>query len=187
MLYGRDRPYAGVPYTPPTKMLDAVAYFQRQEEVDHKIAKVLNDLHAKRAEQENRRRREPPSLNLGDKVWYLRPRGRPGEKLETYWVGPAIVRERTGEHSYRVEIQPGRLQDAHRCQLKEHREDFTTKPLKLFRYRQTEERDEAHPDEWVVEKIGEHRRRPDGDLEFKVKWEGSAQETWEPLHHFFHR
>ena len=41
ILYGRHRPYAGIPYDPPSKMEDAVSFFQRQAEVDAKVAKAL--------------------------------------------------------------------------------------------------------------------------------------------------
>ena len=48
ILYGRHRPYAGVPYQPPPKMEDAIAFFKRQDEVDHKIAAILKKLHEKK-------------------------------------------------------------------------------------------------------------------------------------------
>ena len=70
---------------------------------------------------------------MGSKVWYLRPRGRTGEKLETYRIGPCTVAERRGEHSYVLNLQEGRQQEAHRSQLKEHFEDPLSKPLELYR------------------------------------------------------
>ena len=109
ILYGRQRPLAGVPYPLDKPAEDAEAFFQRQAEVDAKVANVLNDIHRKRDEQLNRRRKELPALKVGDKAWYLRPRGGADEKLETYWVGPCVIKERRSEHSYILETKPGHL------------------------------------------------------------------------------
>ena len=189
VLYGRNRPYAGVPYEPPTRAEDAVSFFERQQAVDQQVAQTLNAHHDKKAEQLNRHRRELPTLKVGDKAWYLRPRGRPGEKLETYWLGPCRVAERRSEHSYVVEIQEGRMQEAHRSQLKPYTEGDAElgSPVKLFHFKQARSDPPTGIDEWNVEKVLTHRRNTSGDLEFKVQWEGSAELTWEPLHHFFHR
>lgn len=187
ILYGRHRPYAGVPYSPPKQLEDAVAFFERQRLVDTKVAKTLNVLHAKRADQVNAQRRELKPLPVGSLVWYLRPRGRPGEKLETYWLGPSKVLQRVSDHSYVIELEPNRHQHAHRSQLKEHHEDPIGPPVKLFQYRQAREDVEAGPHDWIVQKITGHRRGPNGDPLFEVLWEGSKQPTWEPLRNFFHR
>jgi hypothetical protein len=191
ILYGRDRWYAGVPYQPPTKAEDAVAFFERMEDIDKAVAEKLNEVHSQRAEQVNRRRRELPEFQVGAKVWYLRPRNRTGEKLETYWVGPCVIEDRTSEHGYTVRVAEGRTTEAHRSQLKEwrHDEELSGPALKLFHYKQAVPEEEATKvDEWVVEKVEAHRRRKeDGDLEFLVQWEGSPERTWEPLRHFFHR
>ena len=188
ILYGRHRPMAGVPYEPERMAEDAIAFFDRQAKVDAQVAKVMDDIHDKRNEQLNRRRRELQPLSVESKVWYLRPRGRPGEKLETYWIGPCSVKERRGEHSYVIELEPGRLQEAHRSQLKQHFDDaWIGKPLKMFHYRQAVQDMEAAPDEWNVEGIDGHRAGKDGYPEFCVRWEGSSERTWEPLRHFFHR
>ena len=186
ILYGRHRPYAGVPYEPPRRLEDAVAFFERQQLVDAKVAAALNDVHHRKAEQVNQHRRELKPLAVGCLAWYLRPRGRPGEKLETYWVGPCPVLQRVGDHSYVVELEPGRHQHCHRSQLKEHMLDPLGPPVKLYQYRQAKQEVAVAPDDWLVEKILGHRRGPTGDLEFHVQWEGSRQKTWEPLAHFFH-
>jgi hypothetical protein len=186
ILFGRSRPYAGIPYQPPTQHPDAIAFFEQQRQVDGQVAKALNELHEKRTAQLNNRRKELPALPVGSTCWYLRPRGRPGEKLGTYWIGPCRVVKREGQHSYQIEVQPGRQQAAHRSQLKEHTPDPLGKPLQLYHFKQAPEDVEAQPDEWLVEEIREHRCK-NGDWEFKVKWQGSKQLTWEPLSHFFHR
>ena len=187
ILYGRHRPMAGVPYEEPARAEDAVAFFDRQAAVDKKVADVMRDIHEKRMEVLNRRRRELPALTVDQKVWYLRPRGRSGEKLESYWIGPCVVRERRGEHSYVVEVEPGRLQEAHRSQLKEHFDDVHGEAIKNFHYRQAIPVEDAAMDEWNVEAIEDHKIGEDGYPEFLVRWEGSDERTWEPLRHFFHR
>ena len=187
ILYGRDRPMAGIPYKPPKVMPDAMAFFKSQREMDAKIAKTMGDLHVKRAEQVNAHRREASALQPGDKVWWLRPRGRTGEKLESYWVGPSVVRKRVGEHSYMVQVAEGRVILVHRCHLKPYVEDILTgQPVKLFKYKQAVPQADSTPDEWLVEKIKNHRRNAEGDWEFLVKWQDSEQCTWEPLDNFFH-
>ena len=188
ILYGRERPYAGVPYEAPIMSPDAVSFFQEQAEMDRKVARVLNDLHQERAEKVNAWRRNPGALVPDQKVWWLRPRGRPGEKLETYWVGPCRVIRRVGEHSYVVETRPGHQIDAHRCQLMAHVEDiYSGRPLALFHYKQAAPELDLAVDEWVVDKIVAHRRNGAGDLEFHVRWLGSEELTWEPVGHFFQR
>ena len=136
VLYGRSRPYAGLPYKALNRLDDAVAFFKRQEEVDQKVARVLQEVHQHKAYVINKKRKELPVLKVGQMVWWLRPRGRTGEKLQTYWIGPCVVRGRQGEHSYLVEVEPGRMHEVHRCHLKEHKEDLHGVPLKLYRYRQ---------------------------------------------------
>ena len=179
---------AGVPYELPKVMPDAMAFFKSQREVDEKVAKMLEELHQKRAKQVNAHRREPPPLEPGQKVWWLRPRGRTGEKLESYWVGPSVVRKRVGEHSYMVEVAEGRTVPVHRCHLKPHVEDeLMGKPVRLFQYKQAVAEADLAPDEWLVETIKAHRRTADGEWEFLVKWQDNEQCTWEPLGHFFHQ
>jgi hypothetical protein len=187
ILYGRHRTYAGVPYEPPTRAEDAVNFFERQRKVDLEVAEKMNALQEKRTETLNHHRKELPPFRVGDKVWYLRPRGRPGEKLESYWLGPSQVTERRGEHSYVIQLQEGRLQEAHRSQLKPYVEGDADlgPPIKLFHFKQARQDPPTGIDEWNVEKVMGHRRR-NGELEFHVKWEGSPDCTWEPLHHFFH-
>jgi hypothetical protein len=48
ILYGRDRPYAGIPYDPPTRAEDATSFFQRQRAIDKQVADSLNAEHEKK-------------------------------------------------------------------------------------------------------------------------------------------
>ena len=187
ILYGRHRPYAGVPYQPPTKMEDAVAFFQRQKDTDQKIATALQELHEKRAKSVNENRKELSVLEVGSKVWWLRPRGQTGDKLETEWVGPCKILGRKSAHTYTIENRAGHTVDAHRCQLKPHREDtHHHEPLALFHFKQAISDTEAGIQEWEVEAITAHKFE-NAELKFLVKWAGHEQKTWEPIGHFFHR
>ena len=186
ILYGRDRPYAGVPYEPPRAWPDAVAFFERQKAVDSQVARALHGIHEQRAKQVNQRRRELAALVPRQKVWWLRPKGRTGDKLDTEWVGPCIVVQRVGEHSYVIENREGRQIDVHRCHLKEHVEDVHSgQPLALFHFKQAASELDWALDEWVVDKIVGHRLNAAGDLEFQVRWLGSEEMTWEPIGNFF--
>jgi hypothetical protein len=189
VLYGRQRWTAGIPYRPPATAEDAVSFFTRQREVDQQVAATMNALHAKQAEALNKRRRELCDFRPGDRVWYLRPPGRTGEKLESYWLGPCEVIERRGEASYLIQLEEKRQQEVHRSQLKEcfMDEEALGKVAKMFRFSQAKPEEAVAIDEWTVEEVLQHRRRDDGHLEFQVKWEGSPELTWEPLKNFFHR
>jgi hypothetical protein len=127
-------------------------------------------------------------MTVGKRVWYLRPRGRPGEKLETYWIGPCRVAERKGEHSYVIGLESARLQEPHHSQPKEHFDDlWSCKPLKMFHCRQAVQDNGTAADDWEVERIEGHRPGDDGYPEFCVKWVNFEERTWEPLRNFFHR
>ena len=171
VLYGRDRPMAGVPYELPPRAEDAVAFFERQRKVDQQIAATLNQLHAKQAAQVNRRRKELSEFQLGDRVWYLRPRDRPGEKLESYWLGPAVVHDRQGEHSYLVKLDENRFQEVHRDKLKAYHTDDSdlATPVKNFHFKSSRPQPTADIDSWTVEEVVAHRQLANGDLEFQVK------------------
>jgi hypothetical protein len=54
----------------------------------------------------------------------------------------------------------------------------------------TEQDDEAAaPDEWVVDKILNHRKKADGTVEFLTRWQGyqPEEDTWEPVKHFLQK
>jgi len=106
ILFGRQRPLAGVPYSTPTECENSKEFFARQREVDRAVARVLNEKHAKQVGAANRGRVDPPALSIGDQIWYLRPPDS-GNKLDSRWIGPGRVTAREGEHSYVIEIKPG--------------------------------------------------------------------------------
>ena len=60
ILFGRERPLAGVPYRPPVDCEDSVAFFARMKAIDKVISATLMEKHAKRQEVVNRDRKHPP-------------------------------------------------------------------------------------------------------------------------------
>ena len=94
---------------------------------------------------------------------------------------------RNGEHSYRLELQPTRLQDAHRSQLTEHFMEDLGAPVKLFRYLQAPKNNMVEMEEWEVEQVKGHGLNAAGQVEFLIKWQGSQDETWNSLHKFFQK
>ena len=187
ILFGRCRPLAGIPYTPPTECEDAQRFFQRQRQIDEHVAKRLNDLHAKQFAVANRGKVAQSALSVGDKVWYLRPENS-GTKLDSRWLGPALVTAREGEFSYKVELKPGHVVGAHRDCLKLYRMDeLTSDPIPLYFHRRTVPDPEAVPDEWIVDEIIGHRQEPNGSYKFLTKWVGFEDATWEPIQNFIHR
>ena len=99
-------------------------------------------------------------------------------------MGPGIVHKRVGEHSYIIQVKRGETTEAHRSQLRRHIPDsYVSNPTPLYYYSGKAPDLSVEPDQWAVEKIMEHRVRPDGVKEFLVKWEGveDKENTWEPF------
>jgi hypothetical protein len=188
ILFGRERPLAGIPYTPSRECEDAQQFFRRMSEIDRMVADVLNRTHESHARRINQSRKEMEPLQVGDQVWYKRPENS-GEKLDSRWIGPGVVTCREGERSYLIEIKPGMEMKAHRSFLKKYLEpQVLGRGVPLYYFRRTEKEEEAMPDEWEVEKILAHRKKG-GEWEFLTKWIGYAdgEETWEPARNFIHR
>ena len=189
ILFGRDRPLANVPYIPARECQDAMDYFQRMRKVEETVARVINQKHQKELERLNQAWRNPEPLKPGDKVWYRRPEGS-GEKTDTRWIGPAVVRSREGESSYVIELDEGVLKKAPRRFLKIHKPDvWSGKSLPLFFHKRTVVDPEAELDEYLVDRVIDHRPDGKGGYEFLTLWMGHPAEeaTWEPINAFFHR
>jgi hypothetical protein len=90
--------------------------------------------------------------------------------------------------SYEVDLGPS-TQNAHRSQLKPHVDDeFSTSPLPLFYFSGKATPVEVGPDDWVVEKIEDHRINvKTGEHEFLVQWKDwdPADQQWQPWRNFF--
>ena len=161
------------------------------EHIDEVVAQSLNELHEKRQKTLNESRKKGPPYKVGDWVWVLRPRSSPSTStLDTWWVGPTKVLERLGDQSYKVQITPNRTFSVHASDMKPYVEDLLSgKPQELFHFLPTHEEVGITPGEWDVEAILNHRKGPDGKLQFLTRWENTqpGEETWEPVSHFILR
>ena len=126
-------------------------------------------------------------FHVGDLVWYRRPE-RSGHKLDTRWLGNALVRARESESSYVIEIRPGSKLKVHASFLKPWVEDEVVgNSIPLFYHQLTEIDPELQVDEWVCKRILSHRVVGDS-WEFLTEWEDAEDSpTWEPPGNFFHR
>ena len=115
----------------------AQEFFERMEKLDAEIGQKFRFLHAGQQARQNALLAEPRSYVPNEIVWYRRPADS-GHKLDTRWLGPCKIKERVGEYTYKVEVGPGSIVEAHATFLKLYHRDFHSgEPLKLFRYRRT--------------------------------------------------
>lgn len=187
ICFGRQRPLAHFPVKITHPCEDAQTFFQRIKAQDVQISTKLQKIQGKRAETTNKHRLEQPPLQIGSKVWY-KPETQPGhDKTDTYWTGPGTVLRRVGEHSYVVKIKPGVETEAHISQLRPHIEDiYVDKPHPLYYFSGRAPEVPVGPDQWVVERILDHRTDAKLGPQFLVQWEGCEPKdsTWEPLLNF---
>ena len=135
ILFVWGRPLQGLPYISEPFCHDATEWVERQQHLHQEVARVLQHQHQVRANAANWKRRNPPALEVGTKVWY-RPEPQPGrDKLDPTWKGPGRILERVGASSYIVTVNGKTRQEAHRSQLYPHAEDdtgYTNFPMYYF-------------------------------------------------------
>ena len=185
ILFGRERPFGGLPYKPPRESEDCLNFIQRMKKIDQVLADTLNIQHQKQAESLNRKRKDFPRLKVGDKVWYLRPENS-GTKIDSRWLGPAVIVEQNGDSSYHIKLHEKKIMAVPTKFLKPYVEDTTTEtPIPLFFHKRTTVSEEGEVDEFLVEKIVAHKVEG-GKLKFLVKWEGYGEEeqSWETADKF---
>ena len=188
ILFGRERNLPNLPYEAPRDCEDAQAFLSRMGEIDAKVAQALNETHERRAHSENAKRPEAEIFKTGQRVWYRRPEGS-GDKLDSRWLGPALVLCRVAENSYEIQITEDRTIRAHTSFMKPYVTDaFVGQPKPLFFHQRTVPDPDATPDEWNVHRILDFRGEG-ATLEYLVHWEGYGAEeaVWEPIGHFFQR
>ena len=119
IMFGRDRFDAGMPLDLPHECESAVTFFERQKQIDEKVANRLKQMHTEEEKVYNAKHAKKPPFLAGDSVWVLRTRNSPSYgKLDTWWVGPCRVVERVGDQSYRVQVKPTSVMDVHASQMK---------------------------------------------------------------------
>lgn len=190
-IFGRHRHLAGIPYEPPQNCEDALEFFQRMEEIDNRVAEVLNFKHERMQDTINRNRRPKPPLELGTKVWVYKPVRVGGHRLDSRWWGPATVVARVGESSYEVDYGSDQVQLVHIDNLKVWEEPPARQgreggdadwgePLEL-EYEQREEEEAQEEDRLTPNKILQHRVY-NGEFQMLVEYTNSQgrEEKWEP-------
>jgi hypothetical protein len=131
IVTGRERPMAGIPYSPLKEAAGAVEYLQKMESLKEWAIAELTQARQKDVDKVNRSRRVKAVFEAGELVWTEAPRNPigsvSGTKLETKWYGPRTVEARVGEYSYNVQINSkGKVKCFHRDQLKAYQEDTLT-------------------------------------------------------------
>ena len=98
---------------------------------------MLNEKHAQKIARLNAKGKEKNALEIGAKVWYIRPEGS-GTKIDSRWLGPAEIFESEGEHSYVLQTRPNTTIIAHRDSIKPYNLDtHVQENVPMFRHRRT--------------------------------------------------
>ncbi len=118
IVFGRDRFVAGAPLPIKRECVGASDFMDRVEWLDTEVSIKLTDHWELEVSRANSARRVPPTYRPGDLIWVLRPKtGASSAKAETWWTGLVVLRKRTGDASYEVELHPGELQAVHADRL----------------------------------------------------------------------
>lgn len=105
--FERTQSLADIAYELPSRIFqDSSECFWKMQFIDEKMARSSNDIYQKHALCMNDYRREKKVFQIGDRVWYRRPQCA-GGKLDTRWIGAALVMKRKEAQSYVVQVKPG--------------------------------------------------------------------------------
>ncbi len=99
---GRDRPLAGIPYTPERNCPKAQDYFDHIEKIDKLVAANLNQGHQQTQDPHNSQIKSRPEFQVGDMVWAMNPKPIGGHKTQTFWVGTTTIISRSGQNSFTI-------------------------------------------------------------------------------------
>ena len=182
ILFGRERNEAGIPYQPPRESETAAHFFARMKGVDEKVAEHYQQEHKRQMDAINAKRSEGKTFEEGEKVWILRAQPTGGNKMESWWLGPAKVMARVGKASYKVLLKPGMVYGVHRDWMKPYVEDeIMGTGVPLFHHQGTSKSTGLGDTQDPVQEIKKHRVR-NGKLEFYTRWKGatSHEDSWEP-------
>ena len=112
----------------------------------------------------------------------LRAQSQGGNKMDSWWLGPAKVMSRVGEGIYKVLLKPGMVYDVHRDWIKPYIEDtIMGTGVPLFYHQGTTKSTGLVDQQDPVQEIKKHRTR-NRKLEFYTRWRGTSahEDTWEP-------
>jgi hypothetical protein len=119
LCLGGSDPWGGVPYSLPRAHPDAEEFFDGVEQMDHFALKILRQsLQAQERRANQRRLQSVFGFKVGEWVFVQRPTAFVGPKMQTSWLGPFQIAERSGEHSYKVHIAPRNDLEVHEDQIK---------------------------------------------------------------------
>jgi hypothetical protein len=190
IVFGRPRPMAELPSRPVREREDVKSFFARQEEMDEKISRVLNDKHAKSSEHQRGVER---SFEVNDIVWVRRPE-HTADKFGTRWIGPGVIVAREGARSYLVRVEedgPGykksRVMTVPLQFLKAHEQDTHGEDRwNLFYHKRTDRKSPHATISREVEHVHRHRS-VEGRLEVQVSWKGDegTSTAWESFNEIF--
>ncbi len=108
-----------------------------------------------------------------------------GDKLDSQWLGPAEVVERTSKRGYAIRIKPGLVIDSPFVFLKKYIPDvYSGEEILMHFHKRTPLKTGLEADETTVERVVGHKQLGDGSWRFLTKWEGERERTWEPISSF---
>jgi hypothetical protein len=181
ILMGRERPLAGIPYTPERECIEAQDYFDQISEIDQLVADNLDGEHIMAQHRHNSRIRGRPEFRVGDLVWVMKQKPIGGLKTQTYWHGPTTIVSRSGQNSFTIVSKEGETRAVHIAQLKPYFDDVLEGGVPLHHYRpDTKDPASGTP---LVDEILSHKTDQEGVLWFLVRWFGadSRDDTWNSI------
>ena len=153
------------------------------------IKRDIEFLNVRMAMYYDRRHEPSPDLKKGDLV-YLLTRNlkttRPNKKLDYKKLGPFKILRRIHELSYKLELPVTRKRGRKQHDIF-HISLLEPAPKGLRVNRSTHDisivpEEELEDDQFIVERILDHRHDDDGNLFYHIKWQdyGDEDNTWEP-------
>ncbi|HEX8609391.1 MAG TPA: reverse transcriptase domain-containing protein [Pedobacter sp.] len=165
----------------PTKIKTNINKFvTRMEEIEAYCRLEIKYAQALHAEYANQKRLPPPVYNVGDKVWLMRrfiQTTRPSGKLDYKKLGKYEILERVGTHAYKLKLPPS--MEIHPVFHVSLLEPANSNPLKGQYQPPPPPTIVNNEKEYEVEEIFDSRSR-NHTLQYKVKWVGYHEPTWEP-------
>jgi hypothetical protein len=164
---------------------DAKAFQERMQQVDVTVQSTLSKIHEAHENKQSKGRQV--NYQPGQHVWVWRPDRR--DKLSSFWTGPHILTRRVGSATWEVDVG-NKKRNVRQAQMTPWYPPVEGPATPLHHHMLTEDPEgPAAPDEWIVEKILQHRKKPDGSTVFLTRWQGFKPEddTWEPAKHFLQK